>query len=337
LLRFARNDEKGVFYKAFYGLIFGGMLWICGCAGPGRTTSINIKDLVPQAEETIGECLTDVNPQLRANAVETVAVTRLSAFMPQVQQLLRDDFVPVRFAAALAIGDMRYRPAKDIIGRLMTNDPDTNVKIAAAYAMSRLGRPESLELVRKAVMSKDQTLRANAVVLLGKSGDKSSLELLSWALSDKDSDDKVRFQAVEAMARLGDEKIFHKLWAIVLSSYADDRIMGIRAMGALGTEKAKEVLITKLDDEVLEVRLAAAEQLGMLNDKTGENEVVKVFEKNLTFDMDNEERQRANVLTAMAIGQIKTASVTRFLPQMLKDSSKFVRIAAARAVIQCAD
>jgi HEAT repeat protein len=108
-------------------------------------------------------------------------------------------------------------------------------------------------------------------------------------------------------------------------------------MGALGTEKAKEVLITKLDDEILEVRLAAAEQLGMLNDKTGENEVVKVFEKNLTYDMDNEERQRANVLTAMAIGQIKTASVTRFLPQMLKDSSKFVRIAAARAVIQCAD
>jgi len=321
----------------FYGLLFAGVFWICGCAGPGRTTSANIKDLVPQAEETIGECLTDVNPEVRANAVETVAVTRRSAFMPQVQQLLRDDYVPVRFAAALAVGDMKYRPAKDVIGRLMTNDPDANVKIAAAYAMSRLGRPESLELVRKAVAAKDQTLRANAVVLLGKSGDKNSSQLLSWALSDKDSDDKVRFQAVEAMARLGDEKIFHKLWAIVLSSYADDRIMGIRAMGALGTEKAKEVLITKLDDEVLEVRLAAAEQLGMLNDKTGEPEVVKFFGKNLAFDMDNDERQRANVLAAMAIGQIKTASVTRFLPQLLKDSSKFIRIAAARAVIQCAD
>jgi HEAT repeat protein len=254
--------------------------------------------------------------------------------MPQVQRLLRDDYVPVRFASALAVGDMVYRPAKDIIERLMLQDPDGNVRIAVAYAMGKLGRPESFEIVRQAVSSKDPTLRANAVVLLGKSGDKSSLGLLSWALSDKDSDDKVRFQAVDAMARLGDEKIFHKLWAIVLSSYADDRIVGIRAMGALGTEKAKEVLITKLDDEILEVRLAAAEQLGMLRDKTGEYEVAKVFERNLTAGMDDEERERTNVLAAMAIGQIGTARVTKFLPQLLSDNSRFVRIAAARAVLQ---
>jgi len=51
--------------------------------------------------------------------------------------------------------------------------------------------------------------------------------------------------------------------------------------------------------------------------------------------MDSEERERANVLAAMAIGQIGTAPVTRFLPQLMRDDSKFVRIAAARAVLQC--
>ena len=326
--------KKKIHIPIFYALIFAGVC-LCGCSSIGQPVFANVKDLVPQAAAVISEGLTDGNPQIRANAVEVVATTRQSALMPQAQQLLRDDYVPVRFAAALAVGDMKYYPAKSIIGRLMSNDPDENVKIAAAYAMSRLGQPESIELVRKTATSKDQTLRANAVVLLGKSGDKGSLELLSWALSDKDSDDKVRFQAVEAKARLGDEKIFHKLWAIVLSSYADDRIMGIRAMGILGTEKAKEVLITKLDDEILEVRLAAAEQLGMLKDKTGEPEVVKAFEKNLTAGMDSEERERANVLAAMAIGQIGTAPVTRFLPQLMRDDSKFVRIAAARAVLQC--
>jgi HEAT repeat protein len=57
--------------------------------------------------------------------------------------------------------------------------------------------------------------------------------------------------------------------------------------------------------------------------------------KNLTAGLDKEELERVNTLTALAIGQIGTASVTKFLPQLLKNESKFVRIAAAKAVIQC--
>jgi HEAT repeat protein len=212
---------------------------------------------------------------------------------------------------------------------------DENTKIAAAYAMVKLGFSEKLDFIRKAVKSEDQTVRANAVVLLGKSGDESALKLLYLAQTDRDSDDKVKFQAVEARAGLGDEKIFPKLWAIVLSSYADDRIMGIKAMGALGTEKAREVLATKLDDEVPEVRLAAAEQLGMLGDKSGELVVLDVFRKNLTAGMDKQGVERINVLTAFAIGRIGTGRLIIYLPALLKNESKAVRIAAAKAVFQC--
>mgnify|MGYP001110137148 CR=1 FL=1 len=52
------------------------------------------------------------------------------------------------------------------------------------------------------------------------------------------------------------------LWTRLISAYADDRVMGIRAMGALGTPEAKNALTTMLDDPVPEVRLAAAEQVG---------------------------------------------------------------------------
>jgi HEAT repeat protein len=146
----------------------------------------------------------------------------------------------------------------------------------------------------------------------------------------------VKFNAVEAIARLGDERIDEKLLAMLISTYADDRVVGVKAMGALGTEKAKNFLITKLDDDVLEVRLAAAEQLGMLGETTGEVEVLKVFTKNLTTGMDKEELERVDTLTALAIGQIGTANLTKFLPQLLKNESKFVRIATAKAVFQCA-
>jgi HEAT repeat protein len=85
-----------------------------------------------------------------------------------------------------------------------------------------------------------------------------------------------------------------------------------------------------------EVRLAAAQQLGMLGDSAGQPEVLEVFAKNLTAGMDSKGRERVTVLTALAIGEIGTESLTRFLPQLLKDQSEFVRIAAAKAVLQCA-
>ena len=314
-------------------------LFVFGCNKSSQGTyghpgGGSIDELVPEATRIIQEGLSDADPRIRVNAIEVVTDTKRIKLMPKVQRLLKDDFVPVRFLAALAVGDLAYSLAESSVKQLL-KDKDENVRIAADYAMSKLGAGSGFELVRKTIASSDQTVRANAAFLLGKSGDKSSLKWLWWTLQNKDSDYKARFNAAEAIARLGDERIDEKLLAMLISTYADDRVMGIKAMGALGTEKAKNFLITKLDDDVLEVRLAAAEQLGMLGETTGEAEVLKVFMKNLTAGLDKEELERVNTLTALAIGQIGTASVTKFLPQLLKNESKFVRIAAAKAVLQC--
>jgi HEAT repeat protein len=295
----------------------------------------SVAELVPEAKRIIKEGLSDSEPLIRANTIEVIATTRQIKEMPKVQRLLQDDFVPVRFAAALAIGDSEYALAKNSVKRLL-KDQDENVRIAADYALCKLGAGSGFELVRKAIASSDQTVRANAVLLLGKSGDRNSLKVLYWVLRNKDSDDKVRFNAVEAIAMLGDERIYPKAWANLINIHGENKYTGIRAMGALGTEEAKNALITMLDDDVLEIRLMAAEQLGMLGETTGEAEVLKVFTKNLTAGLDKVELERVNTLTALAIGRIGTANLTKFLPQFLKDESKSVRIAAAKAVIQCA-
>ncbi len=326
--------------------------------------SMPVNSLVPEAIRIIEAALADDDPQIRANAIEVVATTRRAELMPKVRRLLRDEFVPVRFAAALAIGDVQYRFARESVGQLL-KDRDENVRIAAAYALVRLGTTRDEERgardvhhlssliarIRRAIISKDQTVRANAALILGKIGRGTRGEgrgtrnegrgtsigsLLNWALRDKDSGDKVRFLVVEAMAMLGDEQVYPKLWAILISAYADDRVFGIGAMGALGTEQAKNALITMLDDKVLEVRLAAAEQLGALGSSLGEPEVLEVFAKNLTAGMDKDDIQRVSARTAHAIGQIGTPTLMKFLPQLLQNQSKRVRIAAAKAVLQCA-
>lgn len=298
------------------------------------TDIVGTSQLRQEAMLIIQTALADNDPLIRANAVEVVAATKSIKLMPRVQRLVLDRVVPVRFAAVLAVGDAQYSLAEPYIIRRL-KDKDENVRIAAAYAMGKLGSPKYFLVLRKAIVRSDLKVRANAAMLLGKSGDKNALKFLYWALKDKDSDDKVRFNAVQAIAALGDERVYPKLWAMRISAYADDRVLAVQALGALGTEKAKNILITMLDDDVLEIRLAAAEQLGTHKDKIGESVVLDVFEKKLTASLDKQDLELTYMRTALAIGRIGTPSLKKYLPQLLKDPSPVVRIAAAKAVLQC--
>lgn len=320
-------------------LLFAAML--CVFAAGGCKEELTITDplgkpkpakLKGVAEQILGNALTDTDPQIRAKAVEVVVVVKQKRMMPRVQKLLLDEYVPVRFAAAVAVGDMEYYLARNTLEKLL-KVPDENTKLGAAYALYKLGYKKYLEPIRKAVLSDDQTVRANAVVLLGKSDEPDVLKLLYWAKDDDYSEPKVRYQAAEAIARLGDEKITPKLWTMLISKFVDNKIIGIRAMGALGTREAKEVLQTKLDDDILEVRLAAAEQLGMLGDTSGQGVVISVFDEGFTQGLEPEGYERVMVLTALAIGRIDTPSVTKYLPKLIEDKSKLVRLAAAQAAL----
>jgi HEAT repeat protein len=316
---------------------------VSGCHWPGQApapaaASYQLQPGTPeaQAERIVVEGLNDPDPRIRTIAIEVVATARQVSLMPKLQSLLTDRVVPVRFLAAVAIGDLHYGPAQNAVAPLL-NDPDSNVKIAAGYAMVKLGQAEYFRLIRDAITSQDQTVRANAALLLGKSGNQEGRKLLYWTLQRADSDEKVIAQAIESIAMLGDERIYPKLWTRLISTYADDRIAGVRAMGLLRTTQAKNAIVTMLDDSVPEVRLAAAEQLGRLGDSVGEVEVQKVFDKNLLSSTDAQGQERIKLLTASAIGEIGTPSLTAQLPTLLGDSSQAVRLAAAKAVLQSAN
>jgi HEAT repeat protein len=295
------------------------------------------EDLEKQASTIIEQTLASANPQIRTNAIEVVAdipANRAKEFMPQVQRLLKDDFVPVRFTAAVAVGDTRYVQAKTEVTQLL-RDKDDNVRLAACYALSKLGDTAQAQQVRATMASKDQQVKANAAFLLGKIGDKSALPLLEEAIKDESADDRVRLNSIEAIARLGDERIYQKLWAMLISAYADDRVCGIRAMGALGNTQARDSIMTMLKDDLPEVRLVAAEQLGGLGETAGEKVVLDALTQPGATSQDQEERERIRTLAALAIGQIKTPALKKFLPELIKNESQFVRMAAAKAVFRC--
>lgn len=315
-------------------------IFLTGCEnskqGSGRLKETNVDSIYAQAYRIINEALSDYNPDIRCKAIEVVASTRQYKLMPKVQGLLQDQSVQVRFLAALAVGDLKYTVSQKAITPLL-RDEDASVRACAAYAMGMLGSTEYFTILHTAITSEDQTVRANAALLLGKSGDRSARRLLYWVLQDNKSDDRAIYQAAESIAMLKDERIYARLWSMLISAYADVRLVGISSMAALGTPQATNALITMLDDEVLEIRLAAAEYLGSLRNTVGERKVLEVIEKDLADDLllDREARDRVSARTALAIGRIRTPALTKHLPKLLKNESKIVRIAAAKAVFLC--
>jgi HEAT repeat protein len=286
-----------------------------------------------EARQILLEGLADIDPRVRANAVEVIATVREVRLLPKIQRMLHDPAVQVRFLAALAIGDLRYALGKEEVTTLL-NDPDANVRMAAAYALTQLGQDEYFPSLRDGIASKDPIVRANAALLLGKSGRQEALPLLYWTLQQGDSTDRVLLQAVESIAMLGDTRIYRRVWTRLISAYADDRMIGVSAMGALGTEEAKNALITMLDDTVIEVRLAAAEQLGKLGNASGAPRVAEVFDGVFLSQMDPQSATRIKVLAALAIGEIGLPGLVRHLPDLLQDPSQTVRLAAAKAILR---
>jgi len=291
---------------------------------------VDVSRLQSRALKIVREALTDESGVIRSHGIEVVVTARRRELMPQVLKLLADEYVGVRFTAGVAVGDMEYRPGEYMV-KPMLEDANPNAGIAAAYALARLGRAGYADRIREMALSEDQTVRANAALLLGKLGDKANLPLLYDVLRDPDSVDKVKFQVVESVARLGDEQIYkNKLWALLISKYADDRVMGIRGMGLLNTTDSKNAIITMLEDEVPEIRLCAAEQLARMGDFTGGSEVTGYFKSQ---HPDINQASIANIFATMALGRMPAAQGGKFLPQLLQSRSKVIRLTAAQSVL----
>jgi HEAT repeat protein len=201
--------------------------------------------------------------------------------------------------------------------------------------MAKLGYPEYLKVLRDSIAGNgNQVIKANSALLLGKFGDKSSIPLLYQLMKDPESSDLVSYQAAEAIAMLGDNNIYKTIYGMLISAYADVKITGVRAMGSLGNTQAENALLSMLGDPITEIRIAAAEQLGKMHNKSGQDIVLEVFQKNLYLTDDPQSKERINTLAALAIGEIATPNLKKFLPELLKNDSPFVRLAAAKAVFQ---
>jgi HEAT repeat protein len=325
-----------------------GFMFIFGCSDEYISIFPSNSDSQPdlsryekQAVEIVRMGLMDRDAFIRTHSIEVVSSTNTTQLMPIVLKLTKSSAVPVRFAAAMAIGDTGYTAGRYTL-KEMLQDEDENVRIAAGYSLMKLGDGNYHDKLLAALASKDPTVQANAALLIGKSGYKPAIETFYEVINNPKTSDMVRIQAVESIAMLGDEKIYTHLWTMLISKFADDRIMGIRAMGALGTKDARDSIMKQLyhtdentknlGNEDIDVRLCAAEQLGRLGSNAGEEEVLDYFSR-IPRPLNKLPSNRTNQLAIMAIGRINSSGLNRYLPKLLSNPNKDLRLVTAQSLL----
>lgn len=329
----AKQSLNGMDFKNIWLTVIVGWL-VAGCAAAApaaekKPAPTEVSALRDRALQILRSALRDKDPQLRAWAVEVVAQTGQKQLSGELVRLMNDPTVAVRFAALVASGDMRCVGCQKELERHLDDD-DPNIQLAAAYALYQLGDTARADKLRAGLSLTDATARANAALLVGKAGLTDQLSVLYGLLKDPQAGDKVMIQAVESIARLKDTRIYRsKLWALLISKYADDRVMGIRGMAELGTVEAKQAIATMLTDDVPEIRLFAAEQLARLGDFSGIKEVQAFFDNSPSFN----EGDFGTLTAVMAIGRFNHPSLNGYLPKALASANARVRLTAAQSVL----
>lgn len=192
--------------------------------------------------------------------------------------LLDDPEAQVRAAAAQTIGHLGMTSANDSLVTALA-DPNEWVRVQVADALGRVGDAALAQVIAGHLdAEREPHVRATLVKSLGSIGDEKMLPVLALLLED--ADNRVRANAVESIAQLQVKKADLKK---TLGKLANDPSNRVRANAALallaaGDPKGREILeaMIKLKDEFM--RASALYALGELRLKADQRLIVKHFD-----------------------------------------------------------
>jgi len=226
------------------------------------------------ARATLLQAVDSKDATTRANALEAMAQVFGQRGGQVFMQALGDPSPIVRFASAMAIGDVRYRPAQAQLVKMVEDkqvEPDKRVLVAAIYALYMLGEAQHVSALGELLFDREGEVRADVAMVMGKMGERSAIDPLKMLLPDE-QDPAVQLQLVEALARLGDERSMTLLEAYTKTQFVDEQLVAIPAMVNTNSPRAGKVLRTLMRNkrQPPRVRVAAAGGLAKLGQVTSD-------------------------------------------------------------------
>lgn len=314
---------------------------VAGCLQPANPDhAVHRLPAKRRALEVVSAAINyQANPVVRVEAVEALESSGCGEALPWMRTALSDDHPAVRFAACVALGQLRDALA-EVHLRERTNDEDAGVRVAAVFALHRLGHTgQTGHMPTYLLKHEDVTVRRNAALLLGMLGESSATKVLARAM--RDSDDGVRQHALEAMARLGNREAKQELTFMTNSGVGSEEVFAINALSATGDPVYVETFRYKLATAShIETRLAAAAALG----RHGLDEGFDVSRRALRVkrpvhddpdDPPADQIMRVRQLAAAALGAIGRLDAMPALKKVMEDAEDpRVQVSAARAILE---
>ena len=300
------------------------------------------------ARMVLRRALDDQDGFTRANAIEALADTLGAQSGPTFTQALADPSPAVRFAAAMAVGDAQYAPAKDRLAKMAKDrlvEPDRRVMPGVIYAIFRLGDDSGAGDLYALLFDKEKEVRANAAMVMGRMQESSAIGPLQTRLAEE-QESMVRLQIIEALAILGEQASALTLEAYTKKTpFLDERLVAIPAMAKVRSATAPLVLRELLDSrQAPRVRVSAAGALAMMgqyNDEgykycleavaDPEGTILAAAGRLAVTQMECSSLQR---LAAISLGWMNNPEAVGALYPLLSKSDSGVRIAAAMSILR---
>ena len=264
--------------------------------------------------------------------------------------LLKEGTKEVRKGSATALGEIRDDRAIDPLVELLKSDSDSQVRKAAAIAISGFDREfdeniraicavekedwsgaisfgkASISPLSVAAKSSNKSVKKAALKTLGEIRDPDSLEVLFDI--HKNADDEIKMVIDEALGKIKDSRAVDLLISDLDCRSKEIRYSAANALGIIKDRRAVDPLIRILNDEYEWVRQASAKALGQIGDKKAIDSFINL--------LDSKERQ-LNYTAIEALGNIGDSSVVEPLITALAHDDAFVRKAAAEALGRIGD
>jgi serine/threonine protein kinase/HEAT repeat protein len=283
-------------------------------AGPATAVlkKVEIQALFQQVRRVLREGTRNVAVDVRRTSIRGIGKLRDDDAFALLTSLLKDD--PdrvVRSAAAIAIADLGVSDGATVLRKARSQSSDT-MKVWIDEALMRLGAPDGRLGLRKALRSKDRSVRFQAALALGEAGDKAALPVLETEakliaaspdqqtlililgnlarLNHADSykrlegvlstekDKVIKLGAAEVLAKLGHEEALSTLKKLLTSTDRTSQLVAATILAKLGDFSGLDALSAGVKAKDLATRRLAAEGLGSIGDKAALPPLATVIE-----------------------------------------------------------
>lgn len=209
--------------------------------------------------ESVAKLLSSEDYGDRLQGINELRQVEEAIAFEMIQPLIVDNNVRIRYAAVsqmAILGQQDLQKSLQILRDRLFNDPETDVKAAAADALGALKLRSAFSDLQKVYQTTEEwLLKLSIVATLGEMGDPRGFDILADALNCET--DIVKTAAISSLGELGDARAVPLLIPFAANSDWQVRYRVVLALNLLGGPEARSTLESLAKDEVEQVATEA--------------------------------------------------------------------------------